>query len=60
LGSQLLNLQIMIESNWSILVFDTAFRFGYFGIVIVYYVTCHILIVIVLVAWMKGSVGDLY
>ncbi len=60
LGSQLVNVQIMIEAGWSIIAFDTAFRFGYYGLVIVYFITCHILIVIVLVAWMKGLVGDLY
>lgn len=42
------------------IAFDHAYRYGYFGFVMLYFVLCHIIIVIVLSSLLKGLAWEVY
>lgn len=50
----------MIEAGWSPIVFDYAERYDSFGEVVIFFVSIHICIVIILVSLMKGMVADFF
>lgn len=60
IDSQLISIQIIIESGWSFIVFDYAHRFNNRVAIFLFFILQHAIIVQVLSATMKGLVGDLY
>ena len=59
-GSQFIFVQILVEAGWSMIAYDHAYKFGYFGITMLYFVFSHIIIVIVLSSLLKGITWEVY
>ena len=60
IGSQLVFVQVLVEAGWSAIAYDHAYRYGYFGLVMIYFVFCHLIIVIVLSSLLKGLAWEVY
>lgn len=52
--SQFILVQVLVEAGWSFVAYDHAFKFGHYGLVMLFFVICHILIVIILSSLLKG------
>ena len=54
-GSSLLLLfQIMTEGSWSYVIYDHSIRFGSFFIASLYFISFHVIIILVLLSLVKG------
>lgn len=60
LSSQFIIVQILIESGWSKVTLDHAFRYGHTVISILYFVVCHLVLVFILTSIFQGITWDLY
>lgn len=49
-----------MESQWSEIVYDYAYRYGSFGLVMIFFVLCHAVLVTVLTSLMKGITWQVY
>lgn len=56
IGSQFLLIQILVEASWSYLVFDHIARYGYYTLIVIFFIFCHQIIVILLSSLFKGIV----
>ena len=52
--------QILVEAGWSMVAFDYATIFGYYGLVMLYFVVCHLLTVLIISSLLKGLVWEVY
>lgn len=48
--------QISVEAGWSALAYDHAYRYGYYALVMLYFVSIHIATVLILSSLIKGLV----
>lgn len=60
IGTQFIFVQVLVEAGWSMVAYDHAFKFGYFGLTMLFFVLSHSIIVIVLSSLMKGITWQVY
>jgi hypothetical protein len=60
LNSQFIFVQVLVEAGWSLVAYDHALKYGYFGLVLMYFVLSHVVIVIILTSLMKGITWEVY
>lgn len=60
IGTQFIFVQVLVEAGWSLIAYDHAYKFGYFGLVMLFFVLSHSLIVIVLSSLLKGITWEVY
>ena len=53
-------MQIFIEAGWPGIAYDHAYRYGSFAATMLFFVVCHIIIVIVLTSLLKGLAWEVY
>jgi hypothetical protein len=58
--AHLLCVQFMIESSWSYITYDYAYRYDNFAEAVVFFTFVHFYIVLVLISLMKGMAADFY
>lgn len=51
---------MLVEAGWSLVAYDHAFRFGYFGLTMMFFVFAHLVIVIVLTGLLRGISWEVY
>ena len=60
ISTQWIFVQVLVEAGWTEVAYHHAARYGSFALVMLYFVFCHIIIVIVLTSLMKGVAWTVY
>jgi len=53
-------MQILVESQWSTLAYDYAFKYKCFGLVMIFFVLSHALLVTIITSLIKGVTWEVY
>lgn len=54
--TQFICVQVLVEAGWSMLAFDHSVRTGYYALVMLYFVSIHMVTVLILSSLLKGVV----
>ena len=59
-GSQFIFVMVLVEAGWSQVAYSHAQQYGYYAITMLFFVLCHIIIVIILSSLLKGLIWGIY
>lgn len=56
MGTQFIFMQVLVEAGWSLICFDYVKRTGIYFPIILFFISLHVIIVLILAALLKGIV----